>query len=99
MSTATLELTDTSGNDAFTNKKILVSTSDDSENESIEKFIINKENHASKLYLFIKLYIKQFKNVFQSILPDLKTFKYWQIIILILYATFNVTFSILVNQF
>jgi len=99
MSNTTLELTDASGNEILTNKKPRNSLSDDSEDESIESTIINKENTSSKLYLFIKRYLKQLKLVFQSIIPDLKSFKYWQIIILILYATFNVVFSILVNIF
>jgi hypothetical protein len=97
MSNTTLELTDTSGNDILTNKNPTNSLSDDSEYESIESNIINKENTSSKLRLFIKNYIKQFILVFQSIIPDLKSFKWWQLIILIIYATFNAIFSILVN--
>jgi hypothetical protein len=96
MSTATLELTDASGNEIFTKPEIKNSISDNSEDESIER--IHKENCLSKLYLFIKRYLKQLKHVFQSIIPDLKSFKYWQILVLILYATFSVVFSILVKN-
>jgi len=99
MSNITLELTDTSGTDIPTNKNPTNSLSDDSEYESIETNIINKENTSSKLKLFIKNYIKQFILVFKSIISDLKSFKCWQLIILILYATFNVIFSILVTIF
>jgi hypothetical protein len=96
MSNITLVLTDTSGNENFTNKTPrTTSLSDDSDEESIE----NHKNTSSKLYLFLKHYIKQLKLVCQSIIPDFQSFKNWQIIILILYATFNVIFSILVNQF
>jgi len=91
MSNTTLELTDTSGNDIFTNKNSTNSLSDDSDDDSIES------NFSSKLFLFIENYVKQLILVFQSIIPDLRSFEYWQILILILYATFNVVFSILVN--
>ncbi|CAF3656435.1 unnamed protein product [Adineta steineri] len=55
----------------------------------------NTKSCLFKLNLFIKRYIKFLKLVFKSILPDLKSFKCWQAIILILFATFNVVFSIL----
>ena len=100
MSTATSELTDTSGNDLFPKSTPIKNLTDNSENESFEINVKkSKENCLSKLYLFLKRYIKQLKLVFQSIIPDLKSFKKWQIIILILYATFNVVFSILVKKF
>jgi hypothetical protein len=98
MSTVTLELTDTSANENLTKKIPTNSTSDDSEDESIESDIINRKNPSSKFGLFIKYYIQQVKLVFKSIIPDLRSFKYWQIIVLILYATFNVVFSILVKR-
>jgi len=98
MSTVTLELTDTSANENLTKKIPTNSTSDDSEDESIESDIINRKNPSSKFDLFIKYYIQQVKLVFKSIIPDLRSFKYWQIIVLILYATFNVVFSILVKR-
>jgi hypothetical protein len=98
MSTVTLELTDASANENLTNKIPTNSTSDDSEDESIESDIINRKNSSSKFGLFIKYYIQQLKLVFKSIIPDLRSFKYWQIIVLILYATFNVVFSILVKR-
>lgn len=100
MSDITLELTDTSGTSVFTNNnKPQNSLSDDSDNESIESNVNTKGKFLTKFYLFIKNYFQQLKLVFQSIISDLKTFKTWQIIILILYATFNVIFSILVNIF
>jgi hypothetical protein len=96
MSNTTLELTDVSGNEIITKKNSL---SDESEEESMENRLVQQETTSSKLYLFIKRYLKQFKLIFQSIIPDLKSFQYWQIIILILYATFNLIFSVLVNEF
>ena len=91
MSNVTLILTESSGNEIIQAK---TSLSDESEEESME----SQETTSSKLYLFIKRYLKQFKLVFQSILPDVKSFKYWQIFILIIYAAFNLTFSIIVNS-
>jgi hypothetical protein len=96
MSNTTLELTDVSGNEIITKK---TSLSDESEEESMENHLVQQETTSSKLYLFIKRYLKQFKLIFQSIIPDLKSFQYWQIIILILYATFNLIFSVLVIEF
>jgi len=57
---------------------------------------INKT--STKLYVFLKRYLKQCQLVLKSIIPDLKSFKAWQLIVLVLYATFNMTFSILVNR-
>ena len=59
------------------------------------------ENRSNKYRLDtfldkIKKFFKQFQFVLQSIGPDLKSLTYWQITILILYAIFNFTFSILV---
>ncbi len=90
MSNTTLELTDASGNEIITKQN---SSSDESEEEI---HVMKQETTSSKLYLFMKRYLKQFKLVFQSIIPDLKSFKYWQMFILILYATFNLIFSVLV---
>jgi len=59
----------------------------------------SKKSCLFKLKIFYKRYLNFLKLVFKSILPDLKSFKCWQVIILILFATFNVVFSILVNPF
>ena len=83
-----LKITDPNGNEFITNL---------SEENEEENPMIKRETTSGKLYLFIKRYFKQLRLVFQSIIPDLKSFKYWQIIILILYAIFNVTFSIVVK--
>ncbi|CAF1237515.1 unnamed protein product [Adineta steineri] len=100
MSVTTLELTDTSTNELLTNKNPPISTSDDSEDETVGNHIIRRRNRLSKLKEFIQRYIKQLKFVFQSVIPDLKSFQKWKIIILILYATFSVIFTIVdVNSF
>ncbi|CAF1264047.1 unnamed protein product [Rotaria sordida] len=96
MNTTKLELTNPNKKEILTKSIPINSISDDSEDESIESNIVNQEKQQSSiLYLFIKRYIQQLKLVFQSIISDLKDFKYWQIIIFILFATFNVVFSIL----
>ena len=89
MSDTTLELTDTSGTESFLKPNL-------SDNECIKTY---QKKTSTKLYVFIKHYIKQVKLVFQSILPDLKSFKTWQLFILIIFTIFNLTFSILVNSF
>ncbi|CAF1161572.1 unnamed protein product [Adineta steineri] len=100
MSVTTLELTDTSTNELLTNKNPPISTSDDSEDETVGNHTIRRRNRLSKLKEFIQCYIKQLKFVFQSIIPDLQSFQRWKIIVLILYATFSVTFTIVdVNSF
>ncbi|CAF0850271.1 unnamed protein product [Rotaria sp. Silwood1] len=95
MNSTKLKLTHTSRNEILTKQIPINSTSDNSEDESIESNIVNKDKRSSILYLFIKRYIQQLKLVFQSIIPDLKDLKYWQIIIFTLFAAFNVVFSIL----
>ncbi|CAF2756548.1 unnamed protein product [Rotaria sp. Silwood2] len=95
MNTTKLELTKTNKNEILTKYIPTNSTLDDSEEESIESNIVNGENQSSVLYLFIKRYMQQLKLVFQSIIPDIKDFKYWQILIFTLFAAFNVVFSIL----
>lgn len=54
-----------------------------------------KKSHKFKLNLFIKNYIKILKLVFKSIIPDLRSFKWWQVLILIFFAIFMVVFSVL----
>lgn len=91
MNTTSLELTEnknSSGNISV----ITIPAEDD--NDISEK---SKKSWLSRLIAFSKHYINFLKLVFKSIIPDLKSFKYWQVIILILYATFNVVFTILVN--
>ncbi len=65
--------------------------------------LINKDkNTKSSLYkiiLFFKNYIKLIKLVFESIIPDLKSFRWWQALILIFFATFMVVFSVLVMDY
>ncbi len=56
----------------------------------------NNKSALFKLNLFCKYYIKQLKLVFKSIIPDLKSFKWWQALILIFFAAFMVVFSVLV---
>jgi hypothetical protein len=68
---------------------------DSSEDDGIEN--INRKSCSLKIKLFCKQYLRLLKLVFTSIIPDLKSFKYWQIAILILFATFNVVFSVLVR--
>lgn len=96
MSIITVELTDSNPSEILTKQKLANSTSDESENESIESHIDHRDEQSSSMYIFIQHYTKQLKLVFQSIIPDLKDFKCWQIILFILFATFNAVFSILV---
>ena len=93
MNTTSSELTDTK-NRTEDISIITISTGDVS--NTTDK---SQKSCSFKLRLFYKRYINFLKHVFQSIIPDLKSFKYWQIVILILFATFNVVFSILVNTF
>jgi hypothetical protein len=87
-----------------------MNTTNKNENENLSIITLSAEDgsHISgksnksclfKLKLFYTRYLKFLKLVFKSIIPDLKSFKCWQVIILILFATFNVVFSILVNPF
>lgn len=64
---------------------------------SIENFYDEKRRKSPffKINLFIKNYFKTLKLVFKSIIPDLKSFKWWQALILLLFATFMVVFSVL----
>ena len=55
-----------------------------------------REDPSSKIYSCLKGYLQQIRLVLRSIVPDLRSFKCWQLMLLLLYATFNVTFSILV---
>lgn len=57
---------------------------------------IQKESRSEKLKDFIKRYLSNLKVVFKSIIPDIRSFKWWQSILLLLFATFNVVFSVLV---
>ncbi|CAF2881616.1 unnamed protein product [Rotaria sp. Silwood2] len=104
MSSTSLELTDTNNGDINqtqienisiikTSTVNLDSSEDDSTDSTIPK--PNKEFRLLKLKLFFKRYIKLLKLVFQSIIPDLKSFNWWQTLILILFAAFNVVFSVL----
>ena len=54
------------------------------------------ENHSSKLDSCLKVYFKQIRLVVRSVVPDLRSFQCWQLMLLLLYASFNATFSILV---
>ena len=56
-----------------------------------------RTSRSRKIGLFCERYKKLLILVFKSIGPDLKSFKWWQIVILSLFATFNVIFSVLVG--
>ena len=98
MSTKILELSDVSRNETSIRSNLLENKLNNNKDESIETKSINKENHSSKFYLLSKQYLQQLKLVFRSIIPDLQSFKYWHIIILVFFAIFNVIFSILVSN-
>jgi hypothetical protein len=66
-------------------------------NEIIHDDKKNEKFGLLKINLFVKEYIKLFKLVLKSIIPDLKSFKWWQALILIIFATFMVVFSVLVT--
>ena len=51
-----------------------------------------------KIIGFFKNYFKLFKLVFQSIIPDLRSFKWWQGLLLLLFAAFVVVFTVLVIE-
>ena len=91
MTDATLQLTPSNGKGAYF--PIEISVSDES-----EELPTQTATTQSKIRLFLRRYFQQVNLVFQSILPDFRSFKFWQIIILILYATFNVTFTIVVSR-
>ncbi|CAF4029146.1 unnamed protein product [Rotaria magnacalcarata] len=95
MNTTKLEARDTSRTEVLIKQNPTNSTSDFSEDESFESNPAIEEKQTSILCLFIQCYAQQLKLVFQSIVPDLKDLKTWQIAILILFGTFNVIFSIL----
>jgi hypothetical protein len=104
MSTTTLELTnniETNTNVNKTSSTRITSPSnlDSSEDDYIDRDIIhrNQKSLSSKLILFGKRYKKILQLVFKSVIPDLKSFKCWQVIILLLFAAFNVVFSVLVS--
>lgn len=54
-----------------------------------------RNSPSMKMKLFIRRYKDLIVLVLKSIGPDLKSFKWWQICILILFATFSVVFSVL----
>lgn len=58
---------------------------------------LKPQTTSEKLFGFLRRYFKQVKLVFQSIRTDFQSFQTWQIGILILYATFNVIFTIVVR--
>jgi hypothetical protein len=89
MNTTSLELTDTIENKINLNKT----------STEIINVDNKKKSGLDKINLFCKNYIKLLKLVFKSIIPDLKSFKCWQALILILFATFMVVFSVLVSSF
>lgn len=98
MSSITLELTDASANEMLTTPIPTTSTSDDSDDESVERGIVVRRRSSSELKTFVHDYLQQLKFVFQSIGPDLRSLQRWKIAVLVLYATFNFVFSILVRQ-
>ena len=99
MGTSSLELRDINRNKNTSNIMPSVIHIGNSEDDWIEnnRFHIIKQSPLSKIKSFFKQYLKALKLVFKSIIPDLKSFKYWQIAILIIFATFNVVFSVLVR--
>jgi hypothetical protein len=68
----------------------LINTIEDDNNNN------NNKSALFKLNLFFKYYMKILKLVFKSIIPDLKSFKWWQALILIFFGIFMVVFSVLV---
>jgi hypothetical protein len=90
MSLTALEPTDTNGNNININESRLEILNYDDNNNL-------KKSSLFKIKLFFKDYIELFKLVFKSIIPDLKSFKWWQALILIFFATFMVVFSVLVS--
>lgn len=95
MNTTRLELTDSSRTEFLPKENPTNSSSDCSEDDS---FIGKGKKTTVILYSFIKCYLNQCKLVIQTIIPDLKGFKGWEILLLILFGAFNVTFSILVKK-
>jgi nicotinamide mononucleotide transporter PnuC len=93
MNTTPLELT--TNKNTTENLSIITISAEDGSHISGE----SRKSCLFKLKIFYKRYLNFLKLVFKSIIPDLKSFKCWQVIILILFATFNVVFSILVNSF
>lgn len=72
---------------------------DSSEEDTVNPPTVNRtrDNRPGKIQLFCQRYKRLLVLVFKSIGPDLKSFKCWQIIILSLFAAFNVIFSVLVG--
>jgi hypothetical protein len=58
----------------------------------------HRRSWSTKWKSFCKRYIKLLVLILNSIIPDLKSFKCWQVCILILFAAFNVVFSVLVSS-
>ena len=73
--------------------------SDTSDNDRYRRVSANRwrNSPSMKMKLFIRRYRDLLILVFKSIWPDLKSFKCWQVCILILFATFSVVFSVLVS--
>ncbi|CAF5061338.1 unnamed protein product, partial [Rotaria magnacalcarata] len=102
MNATSLELTDKIDHNSAMKKKLAESAStiniDSGENNSIlAKY--TKHSRSSKIKHFIENYLNLLKLVFQSIKPDLISFKWWQVLLLVLFATFNVVFTVLVSLF
>lgn len=57
----------------------------------------SKKFQITKIFNKVEHFLKQIRNAFKSVIPDLKSLKTWQILILCLFALFNFTFSILVR--
>ncbi|CAF3738630.1 unnamed protein product [Rotaria socialis] len=98
MNATSLELTDKIDPNSAMKKKLAESAStiniDSSENNSILAEY-TKHSRSYKIKRFIENYLNLLKLVFQSIIPDLISFKWWQVLLLALYATFSVVFSVL----
>lgn len=106
MSTASLDLSDSNTNKTSMGSQTIAKHSStnykSSEKNSITSNNILERNKKSRLYKikqFLKRYIKYFKIVLKSIIPDLRSFKWWQVVLLLLFAAFNVVFSVLVSCF
>jgi len=67
--------------------------------EIIDDYPQQKQKTCSiKMKDFVRNYLKICKLVLRSIVPDLRSFKWWQALILLLFAIFMVAFSVLVNR-
>ena len=78
---------------------IQLTASNEQDHFSVENSneILKPQTTSAKLFSFLQRYFKQVKLVFQSIRTDFRSFQTWQIVILIIYATFNATFTIVVR--